>query len=955
MVLRAILCVLALVMVFFPQGNFASALAQTSDWSVPVNLSSKEGQSYWPVIVHDSQENIHVLWTDQIGDTQEPGNAILYSRWDGSNWSEPGDVLLSPGQEKAIIPALAIDAQNNLHVTWDGGLNTIWYSHSLPGEDPSRAPSWAPPQRLSGESNAYFSDIAVDSEGYVHVVWEEAGEFASVTDETERASWEIYYRQSTDGGQTWSSPLNLSQFNGEKTSKRVRMATGRDGKLYVVWADHQNFALGDAEVGDSVYFAYSLDRGRSWAVPTELSAPIPTEVTDVDELPRQIAGLPTVVEDRSGNVHVVYVRADYIGQGAGPRQLLHRVWDGSAWSPAAVIDENVGYAWHDMQLDSHGNIHLVYMKSAGSIYSIYGSTWDGSAWSPPSIIVRSPQEEAAFVGVSPFMFYRPRLTVDGHDTQHLVWIKPTEDGPEIFYTRKEAVSPLSTPTRPVSTPQPATAASGEMFWSPPLNLSRNQADSVFPQISTDRLGRVHLVWGERLNPDSDYTDTLVYALWDGASWSGPNDVLVSIHGDVAHLPVVALGSNGSVHLLWNDYHAIYASYASPEKLPWLATSWSEPVRVGGLQEGDVYWPDLVADPSGILHAVWDEWNFGDPNLDPLNHPATEIYYSRSIDGGQTWSERSNVSQGNGWAMSRRARVAVDSQGIVHVVWTDFPDSSQDIQIEGIYYARSTDGGLSWSLPLRLTQPLEDGQRGYGAGHPAIAVDAHDRVHVVFRALGRGLEHRFWDGQTWSPPGALYGITEVEEGVVGDVADWPDLAADNTGNVHLIFAAENLATKNFDVRYTRWDGNGWSPLSNVTQNGPPAAPGTGNRFRPKIVVDQEGVTHVTWFDLTSSAGGHDIFYSHSTGGAGSVQSTPGPRPTIPAMAETPSIPSVSEVEVTPTAQPTPTATPTSTRIPVSDAPFMAAERNSLDFVLVGALPVLVLLAIVFAVKLGVRRG
>lgn len=86
-----------------------------------------------------------------------------------------------------------------------------------------------------------------------------------------------------------------------------------------------------------------------------------------------------------------------------------------------------------------------------------------------------------------------------------------------------------------------------------------------------------------------------------------------------------------------------------------------------------------------VHVVWNCWP------DEFN---CSIYYKRSLDNGQTWSEPLILSVNH----NRGIYPEIGLNGeIVHVIWKDYRDENPEI-----YYARSLDNGQNWSEPRRLT-------------------------------------------------------------------------------------------------------------------------------------------------------------------------------------------------------------------------------------------------------------
>lgn len=110
-----------------------------------------------------------------------------------------------------------------------------------------------------------FSDlpqVTVDPEtGFVYVIW------------TELLRREILFSRSTDGGQTFSLPVALS--NGPAPKNMARLAPGPEGLLYGLWLEAtptrslpSPLELEGCPVeplGNRLYVSRSLDHGHSWS------------------------------------------------------------------------------------------------------------------------------------------------------------------------------------------------------------------------------------------------------------------------------------------------------------------------------------------------------------------------------------------------------------------------------------------------------------------------------------------------------------------------------------------------------------------------------------------------------------------------------------------------------------------------------------------------------------------
>ncbi len=266
----------------------------------------------------------------------------MYSDWDGQKWSEPMDIVLTAKGGYTVRPEIAVDRNTTLHVTYRG-YTMIYYIQS-PAHSAENAASWTNPRRISGSQAAYYSDIAVDSKGYLHVVWSEQVRLEDNPDCPNCS--DIFYRRSTDGGKTWSLPENISNFNFGSVKPQIKI-DHRDG-IHVVWEEGEDWYIHEGYPVASAY-VHSLDGGHTWAEPTFFSS--------VWGPPQQI----TLGLGEENELVVVWrVPAD--------NTLFYQrsVDNGVSWSPPVPIPGVVAKDWEawsldscDAATDSGGNVHLV--------------------------------------------------------------------------------------------------------------------------------------------------------------------------------------------------------------------------------------------------------------------------------------------------------------------------------------------------------------------------------------------------------------------------------------------------------------------------------------------------------------------------------------------------------------------------------------------------------------------
>lgn len=316
-------------------------------------------------------------------------------------------------------------------------------------------------------------------------------------------------------------------------------------------------------------------------------------------------------------------------------------------------------------------------------------------------------------------------------------------------------------------------------WSPPLLLAKiddGESPVALPMVAADVAGGVQVFWrqGRWIRPGEPRSSGIAYARLDGGNWSRPIDVIAPWQ----RLSSAAVGPDGSIHLLWQGSgNLLYYSRASVATAG-DANGWTRPATLGdGYANGQI-----MVDSRGRVHRVYPGVGSRGP------------YYQLSVDGGRSWllpvsvSRVFNQGAGTDWV-----RMAVSQNGTVHIVWTEFKLPSGWPPL-GVYYSRSEDGGNSWSSPVEIAGygydqinvavggddvvhvawngmasiagryhrwSADGGQswsgistvlKGGGGteGPPQLAVDGAGVLHLMTTSGGRVWYSR-WQDQKWSEP------------------------------------------------------------------------------------------------------------------------------------------------------------------------------------------------------------
>jgi hypothetical protein len=349
-------------------------------------------------------------------------------------------------------------------------------------------------------------------------------------------------------------------------------------------------------------------------------------------------------------------------------------------------------------------------------------------------------------------------------------------------------------------------------------------------------------------------------------------------------PSIGVDSGGKVHVSWEDSRSgdvdIYASH-----LPDNGTSFATNVRANDdVIPARQSRPDLVTEPGGKVHAVWED----------ERNSNWDIFYANSTDGGLTFSPNVRITNEQPGKGQNNPSLAVDSLGIVHVVWEDnrngnwsvFYANSQDGFIRNtevswgstpgnqweaslvvgnngtihvvweaasdIRYARSGNGGLTFSPSIVIN---DDGVNAT-QGKAAIAEEDTGIVHVAW------VDDRLGDPDIFYAQSNNDGLTfganlKINDDAATNGQETPAIAVEDGEFIHIAWADARSGT--WDIYYTASYNGGVSFLTSVKVNDDT---GTKLQTRPTIAAEDGGYFHLAWKDARLRSGGqlYDVFYA-----------------------------------------------------------------------------------------------
>lgn len=345
-------------------------------------------------------------------------------------------------------------------------------------------------------------------------------------------------------------------------------------------------------------------------------------------------------------------------------------------------------------------------------------------------------------------------------------------------------------------PEKVMAQAPPLRWSTPTALSTAVEFTGQPAIVADPYGLIHVFWTQDVggkpvstgNPAS-FGNTLFHRQWDGLSWSAPVDVIAARwQGETLLHPAAAVDSRGMLHLVWQQmdgiYHSVAPSYAAGN-----ARSWS---RAQMIAETATFHLGFAIDEHDMLHLAYvrRKDDSGDGNL----------YYIQSSDGGRTWSSPIAITALSAATetMPYRPRIATDSAGRLHLVWTE--NDPPDWLGTSVFYSRSLDGGKTWSSSVRIDGQEDASKWTRWVARIDVAVRPPDEVHLVWVCGERPYRCHQWSddgGDMWYPVHHLFGGLH-------SLAYWDAVAIDSSDTIYWFIQLRYPEA----LYYTYWQESGW---------------------------------------------------------------------------------------------------------------------------------------------------
>ncbi|MEZ5355141.1 MAG: hypothetical protein R2762_21110 [Bryobacteraceae bacterium] len=317
-------------------------------------VTTRPGDIYRTAVAQDSEGKVWVVWSERRDD-----NWDLYARsYDGNAWSSVA--RLTTESQPDVHHRLATDSAGRLHLVWQG-----WRDNraAILHKSYSAGEGWSDSTRVSdpGAPNCWEPSIAVGSNGFLHVAWDQYGPngydihlrtmasnvwhrsvavattplfeaYPSVTVDKQDRVWIAWHESGVNWGKDWGFYYDIkAPATGLYQSRNIRIA---------VWD------------------------GRQMREPvTQLEKSLPPDKFNYYEYPHLVA-------DGSGAIHAFFRKRTPQQHNVYPRTPSHQAlweiytstWDGAKWSNMTLVPYSTGR--NDMRIatavDAQGIVHAAW-------------------------------------------------------------------------------------------------------------------------------------------------------------------------------------------------------------------------------------------------------------------------------------------------------------------------------------------------------------------------------------------------------------------------------------------------------------------------------------------------------------------------------------------------------------------------------------------------------------------
>ncbi len=311
---------------------------------------------------------------------------------------------------------------------------------------------------------------------------------------------------------------------------------------------------------------------------------------------------------------------------------------------------------------------------------------------------------------------------------------------------------------------------GKKRFQEPVNVSGSpRIFSWLPRmvIGSGDASDVYILWQEIVFSGGSHGGEILFARSTdgGKTFSNPVNLSNSIAGDGKGRLTRRYWHNGSLDLAMGPQGDLYAAWTEYEGNLWFSRStdggknFSDPLRIAGSQDaGPARGPSLTIAAEGTVYLAW---TVGEDK-------AADIHLAKSSDHGRSFGAPRIAFESDGH--SDAPKIAVDSEGTVHLVYAESPIGPFDRYY--ISYTRSNDGARTFEKPQEISSPHT--QQFESVSFPALSLDGEDNIYIIWELFpsrgaypqGLGFTYSIDGGRMFASPSIIPSSVDPALGVNG---------------------------------------------------------------------------------------------------------------------------------------------------------------------------------------------
>ncbi|UCE37065.1 MAG: exo-alpha-sialidase [Thermoplasmata archaeon] len=268
---------------------------------------------------------------------------------------------------------------------------------------------------------------------------------------------------------------------------------------------------------------------------------------------------------------------------------------------------------------------------------------------------------------------------------------------------------------------------GNLDWDPITRLSITPTNTTDTQIASNQNydpDYIMAVFKDELT--GDYDIYFRKSFDGGISWT---ERAMGIDTDYDVSPIrdgisMAIDTKGNAHLAWHrglfgsgDTTGLYYSRYN-------GSEWINPITIAEMPGPTNVWiglPTIIVGTNDTLHLSY--------GLDQPGNDNGAMMYTRSLDGGLSWSAPVDINDFSWMDVGHKAGLCADSKGNVFIAFG--PDWHSPEYLGETYFRRSQDNGATWGNQTTITK----GE--FSEGHVSLLCNDSGGLYLVYKGTRQG--------------------------------------------------------------------------------------------------------------------------------------------------------------------------------------------------------------------------